>query len=83
MRVLRTGDITPAGASNAYAMGMLTIMRLPEPRGPLSEALFCDLATRTTLSATTIERADHVTAGGACALTDEDLQISLAVCYEL
>jgi hypothetical protein len=62
---------------------MLTIMRLPEPRGPLSEALFRDLATRTTLPATTIERADHVTAGGACALTDEDLQISLAVCYEL
>jgi hypothetical protein len=83
MGVLRTGDITPAGASNAYAMGMLTIMRLPEPRGLLSEALFRDLATRITLSATTIERADHVTAGGACALTDEDLQISLAVCYEL
>jgi hypothetical protein len=83
MRVLRTGDITPAGASNAYAMGMLTIMRLPEPRGPLSEALFRNLLSRATLSATTIEHGDQLAAGGACALTDEDLQISLAVCYEL
>jgi hypothetical protein len=58
-------------------------MRLPEPRGPLSESLCRDLATRTSLSATTIERADRVAAGGACALTDEDLQISLAVMYEL
>jgi hypothetical protein len=38
-------------------------MQLPEPRGPLGEALGHDLATR--------------------ALTDEDLQLSLAVCYEL
>jgi hypothetical protein len=58
-------------------------MRLPEPRGPLSDALFRDLATRTALSAATIERADRVAADGACALTDEDLQISLAVLYEL
>jgi hypothetical protein len=62
---------------------MLSTMRLPEPRGPLSEALFRDLLSRTTLSATTIERADRVAGGGACALTDEDLQISLSVCYEL
>ncbi|UOY03045.1 iron-containing redox enzyme family protein [Blastococcus sp. PRF04-17] len=53
-------------------------MRLPEPRGPLSEALVHDLATGTTLSATTIERADRV-----AALTDDDLQLSLAICYEL
>jgi hypothetical protein len=83
LRVPRTGDITPAGASTAHAVGMLSIMRLPEPRGPLSEALFRDLATRTTLSATTIERGDRVATAGACALTDEDLQISLAGCYEL
>jgi hypothetical protein len=62
---------------------MLGTMHLPEPRGPLSDALCRDLATRTSLSATTIERADRVAAGGACALTDEDLQISLAVLYEL
>jgi hypothetical protein len=64
-------------------MGMIGSMRLPDPRGPLSEALCRDLATRTTLTATTIERADRVAAGGACTLTDEDLQISLAVLYEL
>ncbi|MGY1804543.1 iron-containing redox enzyme family protein [Blastococcus sp. SYSU D00922] len=58
-------------------------MQLPEPRGPLSEALCRDLATRTSLSAATIERADRVAAAGACALTDEDLQITLAVLYEL
>jgi Iron-containing redox enzyme len=58
-------------------------MRLPEPRGPLSEAVCRDLVTRRSLSATTIERADRVAAAGARALTDEDLQISLAVLYEL
>jgi hypothetical protein len=58
-------------------------MHLPEPRGPLSEALGHDLATRTTLSAATIERAERLSSGRACVLTDEDLQISLAVCYEL
>ncbi|WP_116452520.1 iron-containing redox enzyme family protein [Blastococcus litoris] len=58
-------------------------MQLPEPRGPLSVALCRDLATRTSLSAETIERADRVAGAGACALTDEDLQISLAVLYEL
>jgi hypothetical protein len=62
---------------------MLTIMRLPEPRGPLSEALFDDLTTGTTLSSTAVRRADRVAAEGSCALTDEDLQIGLAVCYEL
>ena len=62
---------------------MIGSMRLPEPRGPLSEALVADLATRTSLSASTIERGDRVAADRAPALTDEDLQISLAVCYEL
>src|SRR5215218_4078183 len=58
-------------------------MRLPEPRGPLSDALFRDLTSRTALSAATIEQGHRVAGAGACALTDEDLQISLAVCYEL
>ena len=57
-------------------------MRLPEPRGPLSEALFRDLAGAT-LSAATVELGDRVARGDADALADEDLQISLAVCYEL
>jgi Iron-containing redox enzyme len=71
------GCIVSAGGGHGH------VMHLPEPRGPLSKALCRDLATRTALSATTIERADRVAAGGACALTDEDLQISLAVLYEL
>jgi hypothetical protein len=71
------GRIDPAGVGHGRRM------HLPEPRGPLSEALCRDLATRTALSATTIERADRVAAAGACALTDEDLQIGLAVLYEL
>ena len=56
-------------------------MRLPEPRGPLSEALCRDLATSTALSATTVDPAQL--ADGSVALTDDDLQLSLAVCYEL
>jgi hypothetical protein len=57
-------------------------MHLPEPRGPLSEALADDLTTRSALSARTLERAERA-ATATCALTDDDLQISLAVCYEL
>ncbi|MGY2084415.1 iron-containing redox enzyme family protein [Blastococcus sp. SYSU DS0539] len=58
-------------------------MRLPEPRGPLSDALAADLATGTTLSATTTECAESLPADPAGALTDDDLQLALAVCYEL
>jgi hypothetical protein len=58
-------------------------MQLPEPRGPLGEALGHDLATRTTLSAATLECAARVSDLATCALTDEDLQLTLAVCYEL
>ncbi|WP_166532588.1 iron-containing redox enzyme family protein [Blastococcus xanthinilyticus] len=58
-------------------------MRLPEPRGPLSEALVSDLATRTELSPATLEQARRAAAGPAEALTDDDLQLALAVCYEL
>jgi hypothetical protein len=61
---------------------MLWTMRLPEPRGPLGEALFPDLESRTALSPTTVERADRL-GGVADALTDDDLQLTLAVCYEL
>jgi hypothetical protein len=58
-------------------------MRLPDPRGPLSESLCRDLATGTSLSAATVARADRVSAAGAEALADEDLQLGLAVLYEL
>jgi len=60
---------------------MLMTMRLPDPRGPLGEALFGDLVTGTTLSGTTVERAGRLATDGA--LSDEDLQLSLATCYEL
>jgi hypothetical protein len=57
-------------------------MRLPDPRGPLSTALFADLLGRT-LSPATIAWADRTAASGTGAFSDDDLQISLAVCYEL
>src|SRR4051812_11395193 len=57
-------------------------MRLPDPRGPLSAALFADLLGPT-LSTATREAAERMVTGTAAPLTDDDLQISLAVCYEL
>jgi hypothetical protein len=62
---------------------MVGHMHLPEPRGPLSEALASDLTTRTALSRLTLEHADRAASVPACTLTDEDLQLALAVCYEL
>ncbi|WP_104523998.1 iron-containing redox enzyme family protein [Blastococcus atacamensis] len=58
-------------------------MRLPEPRGPLSDALARDLATRTTLSAETAAIAERSAADPADALADDDLQLALAIAYEL
>ena len=60
-------------------------MRLPEPRGPLSAALSADLADGTTLSSATLQLARSLPAPGdpVAVLTDDDLQLSLAVCYEL
>ncbi|TKJ20700.1 hypothetical protein A6V29_08495 [Blastococcus sp. CCUG 61487] len=58
-------------------------MHLPSPRGPLSESLTQDLAGRPTLSARTLEAAARLADGSAGPLTDEDLQLSLAICYEL
>jgi len=57
-------------------------MRLPDPRGPLSTALFADLLGGT-LSPATIAQADRTAASGTGAFSDDDLQVSLAVCYEL
>jgi hypothetical protein len=58
-------------------------MHLPAARGPLSESLIRDLATVSTLSARTLECADALELAPGAVLTDEDLQLSLAVCYEL
>jgi Iron-containing redox enzyme len=61
---------------------MLAAMRLPEPRGPLTSALCADL-TAGRLSPATVELAERTAATSTDPLTDEDLQLALAVCYEL
>jgi Iron-containing redox enzyme len=60
-------------------------MRLPDPRGPVSAALFADLAGGAPLSAATLQLARSLPTSGdpVAVLTDEDLQLSLAACYEL
>jgi hypothetical protein len=61
---------------------MASPMRLPEPRGPLTRALCTDL-TAGTLSPVTVELAERTAAAATEPLTDEDLQLALAICYEL
>jgi hypothetical protein len=61
-------------------MGTMGSMHLPEPRGPLSEALFRDLAAGA-LAPPTVGAAERTTPDDV--MDDDDLQISLAVCYEL
>jgi len=59
-------------------------VRLPLPRGPVSEALLDDLRTRRSLHPRTLARAGQA---GRCSgldiLIDEDLQLSLTLAYEL
>src|ERR687893_96478 len=57
-------------------------MRLPEPRGPLTSALCTDL-TSGTLAPATVELAERTASAATDPLADEDLQLALAVCYEL
>ncbi|WP_100498068.1 iron-containing redox enzyme family protein [Geodermatophilus chilensis] len=57
-------------------------MRLPEPRGPLTSALRTDL-TSGTLAPATVELAERTAATATDPLTDDDLQLALAICYEL
>ena len=68
---------------------MVRAMKLPDPRGPLSALLVRDLTTGT-VSGATVEAAQRLDAtqrpvgiDPARALTDDDLQLSLAICYEL
>jgi hypothetical protein len=58
-------------------------MRLPMPRGPLSAALCADLAAGSTLGSRTLAVGYALAAATEDPLTDEDLQLALAVCYEL
>jgi hypothetical protein len=62
---------------------MCADMHLPSARGPLSGSLIDDLATRSYLSARTLENAARLVEAPTAPLTDEDLQLSLAICYEL
>ncbi|MGY1699628.1 iron-containing redox enzyme family protein [Geodermatophilus sp. SYSU D00766] len=57
-------------------------MRLPEPRGPLTAALRDDLLAGA-VSAAAVELARTTAEAAAEPLLDEDLQLALAVCYEL
>jgi Iron-containing redox enzyme len=61
---------------------MASTMRLPEPRGPLTHALCTDLSAGT-LSPATTGLAERTAAAAADPLLDEDLQLALAICYEL
>jgi hypothetical protein len=62
---------------------MIAPMRLPKPRGPVSAALCADLSTGSTLSAGTLAVAERPAVTATDPLTDDDLQLSLAICYEL
>jgi hypothetical protein len=58
-------------------------MQLPEQRGPLTRALSAELTGGTVLSPQTVLLAERTAAGSADPLRDEDLQLALAICYEL
>jgi len=62
---------------------MIASMRLPTPRGPLSTALCDDLAAGSVLRPGTLAAAERLAASATDPLTDDDLQLSLAICYEL
>jgi len=57
-------------------------MRLPEPRGPLTAALRDDLLAGE-VSAATVDLARTTAEESPDPLGDDDLQLALAVCYEL
>jgi hypothetical protein len=61
---------------------MVGNMHVPEPRGPLTDALRTELTTSGCLSPETLAAAERA-AAVADPLTDEDLQLALAVAYEL
>jgi hypothetical protein len=62
---------------------MIAGMRLPKPRGPLSAALVPDLIAGQPLGAGTRAAAEAALASATDVLTDDDVQLSLAICYEL
>jgi hypothetical protein len=62
---------------------MIVGMQLPKPRGPLSAGLCTDLASGRSISTRTMAAAQTLVAAATDPLTDDDLQLSLAICYEL
>jgi len=62
---------------------MIAAMQLPQARGPLSAALRADLIAGRSLDPRTLAAAEELVGAVADPLTDEDLQLSLAICYEL
>ncbi len=62
---------------------MIGRMRLPKPRGPLSAALRADLLAGRSLPVRTRSAAETLAARAGDPFTDDDLQLSLAICYEL
>ncbi|MPQ97613.1 iron-containing redox enzyme family protein [Modestobacter sp. I12A-02628] len=62
-------------------------MHLPTPRGPLGAQLMTDLVSGAAISARTLHLAratvSVATHSARAVLTDDDLQLALAVCYEL
>jgi Iron-containing redox enzyme len=76
------GDTTRARRIETAGAGHGRCMQLPEPRGPLTSALRADLAGGA-LSPDTVEQARRTAAGSPDPLADDDLQVALAICYEL
>jgi heme oxygenase-like protein len=62
---------------------MIAVMQLPRARGPLSAGLRTDLAAGDSISPGTVAAAEALVAATTDPLTDDDLQLSLAICYEL
>jgi hypothetical protein len=62
---------------------MIAVMQLPRPRGPLSAGLRADLLAGSSVGTHTLAAAEALLATTSAPLTDEDLQLSLAICYEL
>jgi hypothetical protein len=62
---------------------MVIDMHLPEPRGPLSRALTADLTGGPALTPETVALAEPTAVAADDPLRDEDLQLALAICYEL
>ena len=58
-------------------------MRLPDPRGPISAAVITALCTNEPANAHLLYRVRELVAKSARPLDDVDLQLALAVCYQL